>query len=330
MDAPEARYYEKLDDGRVHCNLCPHGCTIAQGKSGLCIARENRNGTLTAANYGQATSVAMDPIEKKPLYHFHPGADILSIGSWGCNFRCSFCQNSGISQQRAASEYLAPEKAVELARQRKSIGIAYTYNEPLISFEYLCDTGKLAREAGLANVLVTNGFINPEPLAELLPFVDAMNIDIKSIQDDFYRDLCSGRVKPVLDTAVAARKSTHVEITNLIIPEHNDSHRDLALLADWIAANLGNDTPVHLSAHFPRHRLRAKSTPPETLHMAYEIFRQHLHFVYLGNIVSDEGCNTTCRSCGNMLVERRGYAINASGLNGSTCSSCGAENNIIS
>jgi len=330
MNPPEARYYSKLDTHRVHCELCPQSCTVAPGKSGFCLARENHDGTLVAANYGQATSVGMDPIEKKPLYHFYPGRDILSIGSWGCNFKCSFCQNVHISQQKATSEYVSPQQAVDMARGQASIGIAYTYNEPLIGIEYVQDTARLAHEAGLKNVLVTNGFINPEPLNDLLPLIDALNVDIKAMRDDFYRDLCKGRVRPVLDTAVAARKAAHVEITNLIIPDYNDSREELSQLADWVASNLGIDTPVHLSAYFPRHRLRANPTPPETIEMAYDLFRQRLHFVYVGNIISNSGTNTACSSCGRMLVERRGYSVQLVGLQGSTCGGCGAANNIIS
>jgi pyruvate formate lyase activating enzyme len=331
MAAPlhEARFYRKLEDNRVQCLLCPQGCTIAPGKTGICLARENHDGTLIAASYGQATSVAMDPIEKKPLYHFHPGADILSIGSWGCNFKCAFCQNWGISQQRAPSDYVPPPDAVKLAKQHRSIGISYTYNEPLVSYEYVYDTSKLAREAGLVNVLVTNGSINPGPLAELLPLIDALNIDIKSIREDFYRRLCHARLQPVLDTCIAARKACHVEVTNLVIPGQNDSEQDLTDLADWIAANLGREMPVHLSAYFPRYQMRERPTPPETLNMAYGIFKQQLDFVYIGNVVASHGSNTTCKSCGQLLIERHGYSVRVLGLRGSTCSKCGAANNII-
>ena len=321
----EARHYRRLADGRANCHLCPHECVIAEGRTGFCKVRRNDGGTLTATTYGLAAAVAMDPIEKKPLYHFHPGQNILSIGSWGCNLKCRFCQNWSISQQRAASEYLAPDQAVQIARRQRSSGIAYTYNEPLISFEYVRDTGALAHDAGLTNVLVTNGFIHPEPLAQLLPLVDGLNLDIKSIRDDFYHKLCGAKLQPVLDTAVAARQVAHVEVTNLVIPGYNDSPDDLTGLADWIARHLGRDTPVHLSAHFPRYKLGADPTSPAILNMAYEIFAQRLDFVYLGNTLSDRGSHTCCRSCGRTLVERQGYSVRVVGLTGSTCSHCGAE-----
>jgi len=329
MNEHEALYYRKLDDNRVECRLCPHGCTIASGGSGLCLARENHGGKLIAANFGQATSIAMDPIEKKPLYHFHPGSTILSVGSWGCNFKCKFCQNWSISQQKQESEYVSPEQTVNLARRQRSAGIAYTYNEPLISFEYVIETAKLAREAGLTNVLVTNGFINQGPLAELLPLIDALNIDIKSIRDDFYRKLCHGRLQPVLDTAMVARKAAHVEVTNLIIPGYNDSEEGLHDLADWIASNLGADTPVHLSAYSPRYQLQASSTPMAVLNMAYDLFAERLHNVYLGNVRADTGNNTVCQNCSSLLIRRRGYIIDVVGLNGSKCANCGADNNIV-
>ncbi len=328
-EAHEALYYEKLDDDRVRCHLCPHECTIGPGKAGLCRQRANEGGTLVSAIYGRVTSAGMDPIEKKPLYHFHPGKPILSVGTNGCNFACLHCQNWSISQEDAPTRALSPPDAVELAAENGSFGIAYTYNEPLIWYEFVLDTSKLAHERGLKNVLVTNGFIQPEPFAELLPFIDALNIDIKSIREEFYREICRGRLGPVLETAKAAKQAAHVEVTNLIIPTHNDSERDLTDLADWVRDNLGADTPAHLSAYTPRYKLNAPPTSTETLERAYEIFAERLQYVYLGNVVADKGSDTDCPKCGAMLIQRRGYSTQVVGLDGAKCAKCGTELNVV-
>ena len=324
-----ASYWEKVQDTGVRCRLCPHNCRIADGKTGICNVRKNVGGTLYSEIYGKITSAAMDPIEKKPLYHFHPGSAILSIGTKGCTFKCSYCQNYEISQGDPHLEDLSPDEAVQLALEKKSVGIAYTYNEPLMWFEYVRDTSEIAREKGLKNVLVTNGFINQEPLEEMLPLIDAMNIDIKSIKQDFYRKLCKGELGPVLETAKRARRQTHVEITNLIIPGYNDSAQEVEELAVWIAKNLGKDTPVHLSAYFPRHLLQAKPTGAEILSRAEEIFCKHVLFVYLGNICLDQGSNTFCPSCKTLLISRRGYSTRIEHLKGRQCGECGQEINMI-
>ena len=326
----EAAHYEAAEDGKVLCRLCPHGCTIAEGRTGRCGVRENRGGVLVAATYAEVTSVAMDPIEKKPLYHFHPGESILSLGGRGCNFSCSFCQNWGISQSRdVPTRRLESSEAVQLALKKRSIGIAFTYNEPLIWFEYVLDTARAAREKGLVNVLVTNGYVNPEPLAELLPFVDALNMDIKSVRPQFYEGLCGGTLEPVLASARAAARATHLEVTNLIIPGHNDGDADLSELARWIADELGPGTPTHLSAYFPHYRLEAPPTPVATLDGAYGIFRQRLQHVYLGNVRSSVGSSTVCHQCGAELIRRSGYSTSVEGLDGPKCRHCGAENNIV-
>jgi len=325
----EALYYEKLADGRVRCGLCPHACTIRPGAAGLCRQRENVDGTLISRIYARATSVAMDPIEKKPLYHFHPGRAILSLGTNGCNFACLNCQNWSISQEDAPTQGLEPEAAVQLAAESDSFGIAYTYNEPLIWYEYVLDTSKLAHERGLKNVLVTNGFIRPEPLRELLPFIDALNIDLKSIRESFYKEICRGRLGPVLETAEAAKRAAHVEVTNLIIPTHNDSDEDLTGLADWIREHLGADTPTHLSAYTPRYRLNAPPTPLSTLERGYAIFSERLDHVYLGNVPGGKGSDTHCVRCGAALIRRRSYHAQVVGLDGRACKACGEELNVV-
>jgi pyruvate formate lyase activating enzyme len=328
MKIKEAMHYTKLKGGRVRCGLCPHRCAIDDGGRGKCRVRENSGGTLVSLNYGRVTSTAMDPIEKKPLYHFHPSSPILSLGTLGCNFHCSFCQNYEISQLDVSTRELSPKDAVTLAKRNASDGIAYTYNEPIIWYEYVLDTASLARDAGLYNVLVSNGFINPEPFEELLAHVDAINMDLKSISDDFYKHLCGGRVAPVLESAKLAKERVHLEVTNLVIPGENDSDEDLAGLANWIADNLGADTPVHLSAYSPRYKLQREPTDGETLTRAFEIFNKRLTFVYIGNMYKKRGNNTQCKKCGNTLIERSGYSVRITGLNGASCAKCGMENNI--
>jgi len=326
----EALHYKKLDDGRVQCELCPHGCILKPDGVGICGVRQNLEGVLHSTIYARVTSVAMDPIEKKPLYHFHPGTQILSLGTNGCNLKCPYCQNWHISQEQASTQELSPEDAVQIASSRNSVGIAYTYNEPVIWYEYVLDTARLAREKSLKNVLVTNGFINPAPLAELLPYVDALNIDVKSLEEEFYRKLCKGRLAPVLEAAVQAKKLAHVEVTNLVIPTYNDSDDHFHKLGRWVRDSLGANTPVHLSAYFPHYRLRVPPTPLDTLKRAYEIVGEYADYVYLGNVAAEEGSDTRCRGCGELLIRRYGYSIQVTGLADGRCAKCGADNNIVS
>jgi len=271
----------------------------------------------------------MDPVEKKPLYHFHPGSDILSIGSWGCNFRCPWCQNFSISQEPAPTRRVEPPDIVAMARKERSLGIAYTYNEPLIWAEFVIETARLAREAGLVNVLVTNGFVNDGPLEEMLPFIDAANLDLKTIRDDVYRSKIGGAIEPVLRTARTFAKNIHLEVTNLVITDLNDSDDDLTALADWIAADLGAETPTHLSRYFPQHKYTAPATSVERLTRAREIFSERLRYVYLGNVMSDEGSDTFCHECHARLVQRSGYAVRIDKLVGDSCGSCGAQNHFV-
>ena len=325
----EARFYDKIDASTVRCRLCPHECRIGEGRRGRCNARVCQDGALYAATYAQITSANMDPIEKKPLYHFHPGKTILSVGTYGCNLRCRFCQNSTISQEIVPTQHAEPARIVELARRRRSVGIAYTYNEPLIWAEFLIDTARLAHEAGLVNVLVTNGFVNPEPLAEIIPHVDAANLDIKAIRDGVYRRTCGGTLAPVLETARSFSRSIHLEVTNLIVTGLNDTDEELLELADWIAENLGRETPTHLSRYFPQYRYNEPATSLARIETACDIFRERLDYVYMGNMASPEGGNTYCRSCGTLLVARAGYAVRIENLAGRRCTACGAENRFV-
>lgn len=281
----EAAYYEKLANKIVHCHLCPNECIIRDGKVGSCGVRINDGGKLFTAVYGKMISMALDPIEKKPLYHYHPGEYILSVGTKGCNFHCTFCQNWSISQDRnVLTEDITSKEIIEKAKSADSFGIAYTYNEPFIWFEFVLETAKLARTAGLKNVLVTNGYVNMEPLEEMLPYIDAMNIDLKSIDEEFYKKICKGKLEPVLDVIKRAAKSCHIELTNLIIPTLNDSKNSIKRLVGWICDNVGRQTPLHLSRYFPCYKMNIPPTPVETLKMAERIAKEKLKYVYLGNV----------------------------------------------
>ena len=331
--------YWKPDEkvaGRVVCLLCPHECVIAEGKHGLCLGRRNIGGELVATSYGEVVSIGVDPIEKKPLYHFLPGSEILSVATYGCNLRCPFCQNSEISQQVVASRHVEPDELLALAKRHGTPSVAYTYNEPLIWFEYLIDAGKLMQGAGIRNVLVTNGMLNPEPLAELLPLVSAMNIDLKSVRPEFYRDYVKGDLETVLGTIRAARKACHVELTNLLIPGRNDSEREIRELVDFVAS-LGRETVLHFSRYFPRHRATEPSTPAETLARATAIAREKLDYVYLGNVGFGDspragtvpGRDTFCPKCRNRLVERSGYAGRVVGIAEGKCAQCGRKADFV-
>jgi pyruvate formate lyase activating enzyme len=321
-----ARYWKPDEEvaGRVVCVLCPHECVIAEGKHGLCLGRKNIGGKLVAASYGEVASIAVDPIEKKPLYHFLPGSDILSVATYGCNLRCPFCQNAEISQQVVPSRHVEPDELLALAKRHGVLSIAYTYNEPCIWFEYLVDVGRLMQQAGIRNVLVTNGMLNPEPLTELLPLVAAMNIDLKSMRPEFYRDYVKGDLETVLEAIRAAHTACHVELTNLLIPGRNDSEEEIRELVDFVAG-LGRETVLHFSRYFPRHRATEPSTPAGTLARAASVAREKLDYVYLGNVASGTASDrdTFCPQCRNRLVERGGYAGRVVGIADGKCSECG-------
>jgi pyruvate formate lyase activating enzyme len=327
MPEREARYY-RAEGERADCVLCPWHCHIRPDNVGRCGVRQNIKGVLTTLNFAEVTSLALDPIEKKPLYHFHPGAAILSMGTFGCNLSCGFCQNWQISQQRAPSKVVLPEAAVSLAKAHAAdgnIGLAYTYNEPFIWYEYLRETAPLIKEAGLFNVLVTNGIVEAAPLEELLPFVDAMNVDIKSMSETFYLQHCKGQALPARQTVERAFGRTHVEITNLLIPGQNDSDEDLRALVDW-AASVSPDLVLHLSAYHPDYNFEAPPTPPDTLLRAYELAKEKLRFVYTGNLPTAVGRDTECPNCGRLLVSRQGYKGKVVGLNNEgRCAGCGAD-----
>ncbi len=281
----EASYYEKLDSKKVHCHLCPNECIITDARRGACGVRINKAGLLFSDVYGKTTALALDSIEKKPLYRYHPGENILSVGTKGCNFHCDFCQNWHISQDiEVPTEDISSDEIVKKAKELNSFGIAYTYNEPFIWYEFVFDTAKLAKKNNLENVLVTNGYVNMNPLEEMLPLIDAMNIDLKSIDEEFYKKICKGKLKPVLDVIKRSAESCHIELTNLIIPTLNDSEDSITRLVDWIFENVGPDVPLHFSRYFPCYKMNLPMTPVATLNKATEIARKKLKYVYMGNI----------------------------------------------
>jgi len=325
----KAAYYEKLDDNKVKCHLCAAECLLTEGKIGICGSRFNRNGRLMTDNFGELVTACYDPIEKKPLYHFYPGSVIFSTGANGCNFSCDNCQNWEISQSKVPTHYVPPDSLVELAGKKGSIGVAYTYTEPLIWFEYILQSGRLIREAGMKNVLVTNGYINKEPLTELLPLIDAANIDLKGMKPQFYRTVCKGRLEPVLNSIRAFFEAgVHIELTNLVIPGLNDSNTDFETLTDFVAG-LSKSIPLHFSAYFPSYKMKNPPTPVDTLLRAHEIASAKLDYVYLGNVNLDSKSDTFCPSCKMCLVHRQGYSTEIQGLTEGKCVSCGFDTGII-
>jgi pyruvate formate lyase activating enzyme len=331
----EAAYYTPLEGNKVRCRLCPHHCLLTEGKRGICLTRQNVGGKLISQNYCRPISTAIDPIEKKPLFHFYPGSQIFSTGPNGCNFKCGFCQNFDISQQIHQVREIPARKLVDMVVASDTIGIAYTYAEPMIWYETIMEVGSMLREQGLVNVLVTNGYVEQRPLLDLLTLTDAMNIDIKSMNPDFYRRICKADLGPVLRTCETAKKYCHVEITNLLITDENDTLEQVGQLAEYIAVNLGADTPLHLSRYFPRYHFTRRATPERFLMAAWEKARERLEYVYVGNLPSEDKENTHCPNCNTLLIRRSGYmihveeeVISAPG-GGKMCSKCGKRLKLI-
>jgi len=326
----EAMFYKLIDKdkGIIKCLLCPKECLIKKGQLGFCRSRKNIDNKLYSLIYSKVSSYGFDPIEKKPLYHFCPGTSILSLGTVGCSFSCSFCQNWTISQgtiENVSVEELSPEEAVQLALDNNSPGIAYTYSEPLIWYEYVLDTAKLAKKNNLKNILVTNGFINQEPLLKLLPFIDALNIDLKSFRNSFYQKYCQGSLAPVLRTIEIAKSYSHIEITNLIIPGLNDQEEEIKGLVNWVASQ-GENIPLHFSRYFPCYKMNIEATPISTLYKARDIAQKKLKYVYIGNIWDDEANTTYCGNCKRVLIKRTGYNIINLGLDkDGKCKFCGEK-----
>ncbi|CFX05814.1 Elongator protein 3/MiaB/NifB [Syntrophomonas zehnderi OL-4] len=283
-------YFTPGDKGIMVCRVCPHNCQLKTGQTGICRVRANQEDKLTALNYGQVSSLALDPIEKKPLYHFYPGTMILSVGSFGCNLACSFCQNYSIAQQSPPTRYISPAELAALTAKYSdygSIGLAFTYNEPLMWLEYIMDVAPRLKEQGFKVVLVSNGFIEKKPLRDLLPFVDAWNVDVKAFNENFYRRLCKGRLDCVKHTVEEIVGKAHLEITTLLIPEENETEEEIRDLARWLAS-LDPDLVLHLSRYYPAYRMTSPPTGLKTLRNARQIAREYLNYVYLGNVAPEE------------------------------------------
>ncbi len=324
----QARYFVKEKDNRVRCELCPYNCLISEGHRGVCRIRSNHNGVLIAETYNSISALNLDPIEKKPLYHFYPGSAILSVGTIGCSFNCMFCQNWELVEGEVPTREITKEQLYEQAKQLDSIGIAYTYNEPFIWFEFVYDTAKFFHEKGLFNVLVTNGFVNPKPLEDIIQYIDAMNIDLKAIDDDFYKRLCKGKLDPVKHTIeFALKRGVHVELTNLLVTGYNTSNEQIKRLVDYVAS-LGPDTILHFSRYFPNYKLDAPPTPYDVLEFAYNYASTKLNYVYIGNVLNSKTDSTYCPKCKNLLIERIGYTTRIKGLKGDRCANCGEKINI--
>jgi len=325
----ECMFYQKLPEGQVQCRICPRQCVIAEGRRGFCGVRQNSGGRLYLVTYGKPCSVGVEPIEKAPFFHFHPGHRRLVLATVGCNLRCRFCQNWSISQavfEEAGHYELSPEAVVELALKEKAYSICFTFTEPVVYYEYMYDIARLARRRGLKTAVVSAGYINPEPLQELLKVVDAVKIDLKAFTEKFYEEMAAADLEPVLNTIKAVKKSGRwLEIVNLVIPGRNDAPRDLERMCRWIKDNAGPDVPVHFTRFFPSYRLTSvPPTPVETLERAYRTARAAgLRYVYVGNVPGHALENTVCPKCGKTLIERKGFQVVADRLKNGRCPFCG-------
>ncbi|MFU8795451.1 MAG: AmmeMemoRadiSam system radical SAM enzyme [Dethiobacteria bacterium] len=326
--------YFQVEQDKVRCLLCPKYCLLGEGQIGLCGVRTLEAGILYAANYGCLAAANWDPIEKKPLYHYYPGHEILSLGTIGCNFHCTFCQNWTLARgkQEQCVEMIKPDAVLAMLKReggpKNVIGVAYTYNEPMVWYEFVLETSRLLHQHGYRNVLVTNGFINPEPLSELLPYIDAMNIDVKGFTDRFYRKYCKGEKEPVIKTVETAVNYCHVEVTCLLIPTLNDDPAEQEELARWLSG-LNPDCVLHYSRYFPQYKLELPPTPVSVMEETLEIARRYLRYVYPGNIDLPGASDTFCPHCQNLLIARNGYRIKILGLVEQHCNNCGNAVNII-
>ncbi len=325
----EAMFWEKLDNNKVQCLLCPHRCAISEGKRGICGVRENQHGKLQSLVYGMATSVTPDPIEKKPLYHFYPGTSALSFGTIGCNLKCQHCQNYSISQAKYDNmrlRKLSAQDVVDLTKKHKCEGVAWTYNEPTIWYEFTYDGSILAKKEGLYTCYVTNGFIEEEPLRKISPYLDAMNIDVKSFSKEFYKNICKAKLDPVKNTCILAKElGILIELTYLVIPSKNDGSEEIRNYCKWVVENLGEATPIHFSRFHPDYKMHdQKPTPMATLKRAYEIAEEEgIKYIYLGNVPHGDYENTYCPECKETLIERIGFSTSRHYAKDGKCPKCG-------
>lgn len=317
----EARYWEALAEKGVNCHLCPHHCIIALGETGRCNVRLNQDGTLLATNYGEVSGIALDPIEKKPLYHFYPGSQVLSVGSYGCNLTCGFCQNWGSVTGDNSTRTITAQELVNLAigaRDQGSCGVAFTYTEPLMWYEFVLATTPSLQERGLKTVLVTNGFIEAQPWKELLAHIDAVNIDLKAFTAKYYRENCGGRLKPVKEAIVAAVGKCHLEVTTLLVEGHNTAPSEIRELSAFLA-DLDPDIPLHLSRYYPAHRWTQPATDPDLIRRLADVARKKLNYVYTGNLPDSWQAETRCPQCGYLLIQR---GTNIADVRGGNCPRC--------
>ena len=327
--AREAMYYRQIGDGLVQCQLCPSHCPLSKGSRGLCRVRENRDGVLYTLVYGNPCAVHNDPIEKKPLFHFLPGTTALSIATAGCNLHCLYCQNWAISQvppEETENIALPPEEVVRYALEAGSQTIAYTYSEPAIFYEYMLDTAKAARPKGLRNVVVSAGYIDPDPLRELCHAVDAIKIDLKGFNEEFYQEVCFGSLEPVLEAIkIVHEEGIYLEILNLMVPTLNDEEGELREMARWIVEKVGPDVPTHFSRFYPTYKLtNLPPTPVETLERARAIaIEEGINYAYIGNVPGHPGNNTYCSACGKVIIARMGFAVMENHIIDGKCEYCG-------
>ncbi len=319
----EALFFEELEEDKVRCELCPHHCVLKSGEIGACKVRKNVKGVLYSLNYGMVSSAAMDPIEKKPLFHFHPGEEIFSVGSWGCNMRCPFCQNWEISQQKPRVRSFSSQQLVSIAQGNGSFGIAYTYSEPAMWFEYVLDCARAALKEGLANVIVTNGFLEEQPFKLLTQYFSAMNIDLKSFNPDYYRKVLGGERDVVMENIRTAYEAgVHVEVTNLIVPGDNDSAKEMEELTTWLAS-VSRSIPLHISRYYPNYKYDLPPTDLDKMEELYQVAKEHLDYVYVGNVPGMHE-DTVCPECGQTVIKRDGYNVEIVGLDeNGKCTNCG-------
>ena len=324
----EGFFYKKYGD-KLQCNLCPHNCVLDNGQKGICSVRVNEDNILKTINYGEITAMAMDPIEKKPLYHFYPGSNILSVGSFGCNLSCSFCQNYSIAHYRVKSKYMTVKNLIDnILEHKNNIGIAFTYNEPTISYEYIYEVSKEVKSTNpdMKVVLITNGYMEIESLRRLLPYIDAMNIDLKSFQKDYYKKVCGGNLNPVLKVIEEVSGYCHLEITTLLVNGLNDSKDEVEKIASFIS-NLDKNIPLHLSRYFPTYKMNRPPTKIDVMMKNRNIAKKFLNYVYLGNISGVDN-STYCPKCGELIIKRNYYSSKTYIID-NKCPSCNNDIKIV-
>jgi pyruvate formate lyase activating enzyme len=325
----EAEFWDSLENDQVRCGLCPHNCRIVPGKHGVCGIRRNVDGKLIAEAYGIYPAIHRDPIEKKPLYHFIPGSTILSVGSVGCNLNCSFCQNWSLSREDTDGKeayFTPPEALIEGAGSKGSIGIAFTYNEPTINYEYIMDVIPSLKKNGLRSVLVTNGFLSGEPWDNLMEYIDGANIDVKAFSDKFYREITKSRLDPVLDNVKSSfDKGVHIELTYLVIPGYNDSGEEIDRYLDWVTGSLSTEIPLHFTRFHPDYMMsHVEPTPIKTLDRIMDQCREKgITHAYVGNVAFGDFTDTRCGKCGEVLIKRSGFSVRTKNMDGNRCRKCG-------